>query len=135
MHTHRRCLLSSLGGAFVCMFMAPAPAVAFDDQEFCAAAEQLALAAERDVGLWLDRITRNAGMRVFCDRKVIEFQRFSYLPSTSMDGAWTQRKAAEWSAAQCNSPVWTEASLNGWKITLHLTAADGGQVSLVAQCR
>src|SRR5207248_2927708 len=62
----------------------PAPADAFDDKQFCAAVQQVALAAEKDIGAWIDRITRNAGMRIVCDRKLVEFIRFTYAASASM---------------------------------------------------
>lgn len=133
MRTHRHCLLSGLEAVLLCM--TAAPAVAFDDGEFCVAAQQLALAADKDIGLWIDRTTRNAGMSVSCDKKVIAFKRFTYAPFVSMDGAWIDRKTAEWSAAHCNSPIWAEAIRNRWKIALDLTTADGGHLSLVSQCR
>src|SRR6516162_2994623 len=47
---------------------AGAPATALDDRDICVLAEQLALAAERDVGIWIDRQTRNAGMVVSCQQ-------------------------------------------------------------------
>ena len=46
-----------------------APALAFDDKQFCVAAQQVAIAAERDIGIWIDRVTRNAGLSVACDKK------------------------------------------------------------------
>jgi hypothetical protein len=60
------------------------PALAFEDMQFCVAAQQLAVAADKDIGIWIDRVTRNAGMSVACDRKLVEFTRFTYIGSTSM---------------------------------------------------
>jgi len=97
-------------------------------------AQQLAVAAERDIGVWIDRATRNAGMKVFCDKRTVEFTRFTYAPSASMTDAWKERKAAEWSATQCSSQIWSESIRGGWKIVLSQTAADGGHVSFTAQC-
>ena len=114
--------------------MALAPALAFDDREFCVAAQQFALAQTRDIGLWIDRTTRNAGMVVACDTKVVEFKRFTYAPSASMTESWKERKAAEWNATHCNNPIWNDAIRNGWKVALTVTAADGSHVSLAAQC-
>ena len=107
---------------------------AFDDRDFCSAAKQLAVAAEQDVGHWLDRVTRNGGMGVWCDRKMVEFKRFTYAPSASMTEDWKTRKAAEWSAAQCGSPLWSEAIRLGWKVNLSVTAADGGRAAFSAKC-
>ena len=111
-----------------------APALALDDKEFCVSAQQLAIAAEKDVGVWIDRVTRNAGMVVSCDRKTVQFTRFTYAPSASMNDAWKASKAADWNAVHCNSRIWNEAIANGWKIVLSQTAADGGQVTITAQC-
>jgi hypothetical protein len=110
------------------------PASAFEDREFCVVARQLAIAAEKDIGVWIDRTTRNAGMAVSCDRKTVEFTRFTYAPSASMDQAWKARKTADWNAVHCASPVWNEAIRNGWKVVQSVNAADGGRVLIAAQC-
>jgi hypothetical protein len=103
------------------------PARAFSDADFCSAAKQLAIAAEQDVGHWLDRTTRNGGVGVWCDRKLVHFKRFTYASSASMNNDWKARKTAEWNAAQCDSPLWAEAIQQGWKIELSVTSSDGGQ--------
>ena len=113
---------------------APALAPVLDDRDFCSAAKQLAVAAEQDVGLWLDRVTRNAGMEVWCDRKMVVFKRFTYAASASMTVEWKARKAAEWSAANCGRPLWDEAIRQGWKVDLSVTAADGGKATFSAKC-
>jgi hypothetical protein len=121
-------------GAVCCLLLGAAPAAALDDRDFCVLAQQLAIAAEKDVGVWIDRVTRNAGMAVSCDRKTVEFTRFTYAPSSSMNDAWKQSKAADWSATHCSSRVWGEAIRGGWKVVLSQTSADGGQVTITAQC-
>ena len=82
---------------------APTFASAFSDQDFCSAARQFAAAIERDVGIWVDRTTRNAGVGVFCERKSVEFWHFTYISSASMDEAWQRRKAGDWNSKQCAS--------------------------------
>ena len=121
-------------GLACCLLLGLAPALALDDKDFCVSAQQLAIAAEKDVGVWIDRLTRNAGMVVACDRKTIQFTRFTYAPSASMNDAWKASKGADWNAVHCNSRIWNEAIANGWKIVLSQTAADGGQVTITAQC-
>ena len=133
MLTHPRCLLPLVVGAPISL-TALAPVFAFDDREFCVAAQQFAVAAEKDIGLWIDRTTRNAGMNVSCGTRTVEFNRFTYAPSVSMGSHWRERKAEEWNAAHCKNPIWTEAIRNGWKVSLTVTTADGGRVSLSAQC-
>ena len=121
-------------GVVCCLLLGVTPALALDDKEFCVSAQQLAIAAEKDVGVWIDRVTRNAGMVVTCDRKTVQFTRFTYAPSTSMNDAWKASKTADWNATHCSSPIWGEAVRGGWKIVLSQTAADGGQVTITAQC-
>ena len=114
---------------------APVPALAFDDGEFCIAIQQLSAAAERDVGLWIDRTTRNAGISVFCDRRLVEFKRFTYASSASMNAAWRESTAQQWNANHCASAVWADAIRNGWSVALVVTAADGVQATISTRCR
>ena len=121
--------------AIAALLGASTPSVAFDDGSFCVAAQQLAIAAEKDIGIWVDRVTRNAGMRVVCDRKVVESTRFTYLPSSSMTEHWKAAKASEWNASQCSSALWREAIDNGWTVLLQVASPDGGRATLKAQCQ
>jgi hypothetical protein len=121
--------------ALGCLLIGSAAASALDDRDFCVVAQQLAVAAEKDIGVWIDRVTRSAGMLVLCERKTVQFTRFTYAPSASMNDTWKQSKTADWSATHCSSPVWGEAVRGGWKIVLSQTSADGGQVSITAECR
>ena len=132
MLAHRRCLqvlviqaaLSSISSAS-----------AFDDKEFCVAAQQFAFAANQDIGLWLDRATRNGGMTVSCDARAVEFSRFIYAPSDIMNENWKRREAEAFNSVYCNSVIWKDAITNGWRITLTVTATDGARVSIDARCR
>ena len=133
MQRHWRCLLALLAMAAVA-FTAWERALAVDDKDFCVAAQQLALATEKDVGLWTDRMTRNAGMVVTCPTKTVVFKRFTYASSPSMDKAWKERKAAEWNASHCGRSLWAEAIRDKWNVVLSVTAADGGNASFTAQC-
>jgi hypothetical protein len=131
----RHCYPMSRWAAVAILSPVLAQASAFDDREFCLAAQQLSMAAETDVGLWIDRVTRNAGMFVSCDRRMIEFKRFTYASSASMTDAWKERQAAEWNATHCNNMVWSDAIRGGWQIVLNTTAADGGSALVIARCK
>jgi hypothetical protein len=115
--------------------LAATQVVAFDHQDFCIAVKQLTAAAEGDVGVWIDRTTRNAGMRVDCAKKEVEFVRFSYIPSASMTDTWKAARVLEWSTTRCGSSLWKDAIDNGWSIVLDIASADGGHARLTAQCR
>ena len=110
-------------------------ALAFDDKQFCVAAQQLAIAAEKDVGIWIDRLTRSAGMAVRCDRRVVDVTRFTYIASASMTAEWRAARSSEWNTTQCSSSIWKEAIDNGWAIVLNIATADGGRATFEAQCR
>jgi hypothetical protein len=112
----------------------PDPALAIDDHDFCVVAKRVAAASKQDVGNWTDRVTRNAGMVVACDKKRVEFLRFTYEPSSEMTAEWAARKTADWSAAHCASLVWREAIRSGWKVVLSVTFVDRRHVELIAQC-
>jgi len=120
--------------AIAATLAAAQPALAFDDKDFCSAARQFAAAVERDVGVWIDRATRNGGMGVFCERKSVEFWHFTYAASASMDEAWRRRKSSDWNAKQCASPTWGDAIRHGWKVDLVVTSADRRQVAFTARC-
>ena len=118
----------------VLLLAATVPAASFQDREFCVVAQQLAIAMQGDVGVWIDRTTRNAGMEVSCDKRSVAFTRFTYARSASMDQAWKATKAADWNAVHCASPIWNEAIRAGWKIILSQASADGGRVTITAEC-
>jgi hypothetical protein len=129
------------GGALACALLSGVllatgvtPALAFDDGDYCVLAQQLAIAAEKDIGIWIDRTTRNAGMVVSCDRRIIEYRRFTYSSAASMTDAWKARTGADWNRTHCGSAVWKDAIGRGWKITLSETAADGSSITFTAQC-
>ena len=138
----RRRLQSAPGGALACALLCGAlllmidvtPVSALDDGDYCVLARQLALAVEKDIGIWIDRSTRNAGMQVSCDRRIIEYRRFTYSPSASMTDAWKARKGADWNRTHCDSAIWRDAIGRGWKIVLSETAADGASVTFTARC-
>jgi hypothetical protein len=117
------------------LIWASTPTLAFDDKSFCVAAQQLAIAAEKDIGIWVNRVTRKAGMNVLCDRKVVESTHFTYLPASSMTERWKAARASEWNASQCSSSLWREAIDNGWSVVLQVASSDGGRATLKAQCR
>lgn len=121
--------------AIAALLLASTPVLAFDDKGFCVVARQLAHAAEKDVGIWIDRVTRNAGMAASCDLKVIEFTRFTYIASTSMTAGWKAARSSEWNASLCSSPLWREAIDNGWTVALAVSSVDGSRATFKAQCR
>jgi hypothetical protein len=130
---HRRCL-SSLAVAALPLIVS-IPAHAFDERAFCVAARQIALAENKDKGVWIDRTTRNDGMTVSCQSRTVLFHRFFNTHSAAMDEPWQRSKAEEWSAAHCSNPIWAEAIQSGWMIGAAYVAGDGVRVSVWARCK
>lgn len=129
-----RCL--QLVIAIATMACNPPMAIAvFEDKEFCIMVEQLAVAAEGDVGIWIDRMTRSAGIAATCPTKTVEFRRFTYAPVAEMNVDWKRRMIAQWNTNRCSSYLWKEAILNGWRITLAIWSADGGHAFFIADCK
>jgi hypothetical protein len=106
---------------------------AFDDTQFCHAVTQIARAASRDVGIWLDRTTRNDGIEVFCNRKLVHLKRYSSTPTSTVRETWTERKTDEWRGTYCTNPMWREAVDNGWLISATVTTAGGQRVWFACQ--
>jgi hypothetical protein len=111
--------------------LACASAAAFDHNQFCEATSQFARAQRINIGTWIDRTTRNDGMEVFCDRKIVHFKRYS--SARSMSDAWKQSRTDEWSGATCKSNTWREAIDNGWLVSATVTTASGERVWFACQ--
>ena len=133
MFTHRHCVVP-LAVVAAASSMATAPALAYDDREFYVAVQEFARAANKDIGLWIDRTTRNDGVTASCNTRIVEFKRFINVRLASVDRSWHEGKAEEWNKRHCGNPIWTEAIRSGWKIELSITATDGRHVSLRARC-
>ncbi len=101
---------------------------AFDNTQFCQAVNQLARAAAGDVGTWVDRSTRNDGVEIVCDRKLVHFKRTSSAPAGTLRGNWREAKTQEWRGAYCANPIWREAVDNGWLISATVTTTTGERI-------
>jgi hypothetical protein len=101
---------------------------AFDSTQFCQAVMQMARAAAGDVGTWVDRSTRNDGVEVVCDRKLVHFKRHSTAPASTLQGSWKDAKTQQWQGAYCTNPIWREAVDNGWLISETVTTTTGERI-------
>ena len=112
----------------------PAPALAFDEDEFCAAVTDVTGRMNARRGKWLDRNTRHDGVEVDCAAKTLEAKRFLNTEPDAMREGWEGRKQRQWNATYCNHKSWREAIENGWSIISTLTFRTGEQMSFVAEC-
>ena len=106
------------------------PASAFEDAQFCVAVKEFARAAAGDVGTWTDRRTRNDGVDIGCDRKVVHFKRYYSAPASALRDAWRERQAETWESAYCTRSIWREAVDNGWIVSATVTTVTGERLWL-----
>jgi hypothetical protein len=121
---------SALAACAVIATVVAGQALAFDNTQFCQAATHLARVAAGDVGTWVDRTTRNDGVEIACDRKVVHFKRYFSAPATSLRDAWQERRAQQWEDAYCKRSIWREAVDNGWVVSATVTTVTGEQLWL-----
>jgi hypothetical protein len=126
-----RASLPLLAGAFAVLAAAVGdPALAFDNTQFCLAVREITRYAEGDVGTWTDRVTRNDGVEVACERKLVHFKRYFRAPAGSLQDAWKDRKVEEWQSAYCQRSIWREAVDNGWIVASTITTSTGERLWL-----
>jgi|SRR5215475_4592185 len=106
------------------------PARAFDDEQFCVAVKEFVRSATGDVGTWTDRLTRNDGVEIGCDRKVVHFKRYYSAPASALKEGWRERQAETWESATCKGLLWREATDNGWVVSATLTTVTGERLWL-----
>jgi hypothetical protein len=129
----RASLLTAIGAVIVVSVVASAPAHAFDNTQFCQAVTQLQRAATRDIGNWLNRTTRNDGIELYCERKLVHFKRYASTPGSGLREAWREAKTEEWRGITCTNAMWREAVDNGWLISATVTTATGEKVWFACQ--
>lgn len=126
-----RAPLQLLVGAFVALAAATgAWAQAFDNTQFCLAVREITRYAQGDVGNWTDRVTRNDGVEVACERKVVHFKRYFKAPSASQGAAWKETRAQDWESTYCQRSIWRQAVDNGWIVSATVTTSSGEKIWL-----
>lgn len=126
----RASLLAPIAASALIAVAGSGRALSFDEGQFCQAVHQFVRAATGDVGTWIDRTTRNDGVEILCNRKMVHFKRYSTTPASGLSETWTDRKVQEWESAYCSKPMWREASQNGWIVSATVTTVKGQSVWL-----
>ena len=88
----RASLLITIGASTVLGAATSTPSRAFDNTQFCQAVGQLTRAEKRDIGTWINRTTRNDGVELFCDRKIVHFKRYASTPGSGLREAWREAR-------------------------------------------
>ena len=122
--------LMLMGASAVLAAATGTPARAFDNTQFCLAVREIARSAAGDAGSWVDRFTRNDGVEIVCDQKLVHFKRYFGAPASALRDAWQERKAEEWEGAYCKRPLWREAVDNGWIVSATVTTVTGQRLWL-----
>jgi hypothetical protein len=123
-----RALSHATTAAAVLFAVWASPALAFDDAQFCVAAKEYIRSATGDVGTWTDRVTRNDGVEIGCDKKVVHFKRHYGAPASALREGWRERQAENWESAYCRRSIWREAVDNGWVVSATVTTVTGERV-------
>jgi len=126
----RTALLAPIAASALFAAAGSGRALSFEDTQFCQAVNQFVRAAAGDVGTWIDRSTRNDGVEILCNRKLVHFKRYSSIPVSGLRDAWRERKVQEWESSHCTKPMWRDAIENGWLISATLTTVTGERVWL-----
>ena len=124
----RAILLVAIGASAALTAALGDSVLAFDNTQFCQAVSQMVRAAAGDVGTWVDRATRNDGVEIACDRKLVHFKRTSTAPLGTLRGSWREAKTLEWQGAYCANPIWREAVENGWVISTTVATSTGERI-------
>lgn len=106
---------------------------AFDSDQFCKAVTQVVRASAGDVGTWINRTTRNDGVEIFCNRKLVHFKRHSNTSASTLQSGWKEAQTEAWSSAYCQKPMWREAVDNGWIISATVSTVTGERIWLACQ--
>jgi len=112
----------------------PAPALSFNQDEFCLAVTDIASRMNARKGKWLDRSTRYDGLAVDCEAKTLEVRRFLNADPDSMRPGWKTRKQRAWKHDFCSDERWRKAIDAGWTIISVVTFRSEDQLSFIAQC-
>jgi hypothetical protein len=110
--------------------VACSPLHAFEDRQFCLAVREIIRSSSFDVGTWADRFTRNDGVEIICDRKLVHFKRYYGAPASAVTDSWRDRKAEEWESGHCKRSPWSEAVENGWIVSSTVTTITGERLWL-----
>jgi hypothetical protein len=111
-----------------------APALSFNQDEFCFAVTDIASRMNGRKGKWLDRSTRYDGVSVDCEAKTVKVKRFLNADPDSMRSGWKVRKARAWNHDFCSDERWRKAIDAGWTVISEVTFRSEDQLSFVAEC-
>ena len=128
----RKALLSSaryLSALVLAWTVASTASRAFEDQQFCLAVREI-MRSSAETGTWADRFTRNDGVEIICDRKLVHFKRYYGAPASAVTDTWRDRKAEEWESGYCKRSLWREAVENGWIISSTIATITGERLWL-----
>jgi hypothetical protein len=118
----------AIGASAVLVAAGGGNADAFDSTQFCKAVKNLVRVAAGDVGTWVDRTTRNDGVEIACERKLVHFKRYSTAPAGTLHGSWNDIKTREWQGSYCANPIWRDAVEHGWLISATVTTKTGERI-------
>jgi hypothetical protein len=129
----RTCLLALV--CFTTLAIAEEASAQFSDEDSCVALKRFADKANKDAGSMLDRVTRNDGMSVLCETKIIDFNKFLNIDPSALRDGWQERKQQQWNDIYCHDEYWSKAISAGWTVAQTMTFANGKRYWMTAECK
>lgn len=106
------------------------------DKVFCSQAKQLSDKTNSEGKVWVDAMTRQDGMAVICNLKIIEYKKFLKANTVDMREGWQDRKQSQWDKIYCEEgSTFRNAIDNGWSVSVILTFINGEQHKITAKCK
>ena len=127
----KRIILAALVGVLV--FSWPPDAHAFSNDAFCVLVKEIANKTNAESPVWVDGITRQDGLAVFCSLKTVEFAKFIKVNPSDFRKGWQGRKQSQWNSIYCKG-TFREAIDHGWHIILQATFVNGFRHRIYAKC-
>ena len=110
------------------------PCFSLSEAEFCALLSDFAIKQNVAKGEMIDAITRNEGMSVSCDTKIVDFKKSAALTSPEL---YLRRSGIQkqWNQHYCTNKEWTPIFAAGWSASTTIAALDGKSLTVTAECR
>ncbi len=107
----------------------------FNEEVFCNYMKDFSQKVNSEGPVWVDHATRQDGVAVICNTKIVEYKKFMNVSSADLRVGWQERKQEQLNDIHCtdDSPF-RQAIDNGWNIKMLLTFIDGKTARFTAYC-
>ena len=82
----------------------------------------------------VDPVTRNDGMAVLCNTKVVEYKKSMIVDFSMLRDGWKERKQKQWNSIYCDGSHWQKLIDDGWTVSTTLISKSGERFWFKAEC-